>query len=322
MAHYLIINTGGTIGMTDTERGLAPKPGLIREAMETNPELSDWQNYELSWIEWSPLLDSSDLHPAHWYQLRQDILGNPEIDGVLIVHGTDTLSYTASALSFLLNDLDMPIVITGSMKPIGDENTDAIKNLNIALHGLASNRTEVMVAVGKLLPASRVTKFSTQQMDAFIAPGWKPLHWQTQLTEQLTITKPFQEKRIGVLTLHPGVQYDLLEHMIDSDYRAILINALGNGNAANDDSFKALLKRAKDKNIPIFVRSQCVEGSVDFGLYAASSLFSDAGANSAGTMTMEAALAKLQILCSEFDDADKVIDWFHRPVAREWQVLN
>jgi L-asparaginase len=322
MAHYLVINTGGTIGMQETQSGLAPKSGLIRETMENHAELSEWRAHTLSWIEWSPLLDSSDLHPSHWYQLRNDILNHETVDGVLIVHGTDTLSYTASALSFLLNDLNIPVVISGSMKPIGDTKTDAIKNLNIALHGLASNRTEVMVAVGKLLPASRVTKFSTQQMEAFIAPGWKPLHWQTQFSEQLTISKPFQEQPISVFTLHPGVQYDLLEYMIESDFRAILINALGNGNAANDEAFKALLKRAKEKNIPIFVRSQCVEGSVDFGLYAASSLFSDAGAISAGTMTMEAALAKLQILCSEFDDAEKVIDWFHRPVAREWQVLN
>jgi len=321
MAHFLIINTGGTIGMVHGDHGLEPLAGEIEAALSGQPALRDWQQHQLSWHHWDPLLDSSDLQPTHWYDLAATIRAHAHLAGVLIVHGTDTLAYTASALSYLLTDLSLPVVITGSMLPISAPDTDAIANLQLSLSALLAAKPEVVVALaGQLLPGSRVTKISTELDNSFAAPGWHEQRWALPANSQpMRIQKNWRPAAIGVLTLYPGIPMDGLMSMVDRFYRAIVINAFGNGNAAKDRALQRILSKALEKGIPVFVRSQCLNGAVDFRLYAAGAVFDENGAVACGAMPFEAVITKLQILCSEFDRSEQVIAGFNQQFAREWQ---
>jgi len=322
MAHYLIINTGGTIGMVEGPNGLSPRAGEIEAAMNGKIEvLNGWQNHQLSWDHWNPLLDSSELQPEHWLRLKESIVSNTKCDGVLVIHGTDTLSYTAAALSFLLTGLEIPVVITGSMLPISVKGTDAIDNLILALSALEQKIPEVVVAVGKtLLPGSRASKTSTASFNAFEAPGWPTEKWSVEINKTpLANFNRFNETDIAIFTLYPGVNARLLKQQISQKPSAIIINAFGNGNCASREDFQQALLEAKERNIPIFVTSQCVEANVDFSIYAAGEAFQKAGAISCGTMPFEATLTKLLILFSIHTQADDVVSHFQKPISREWQ---
>lgn len=321
MSHFLVINTGGTIGMVEGEKGLVPDGSSVQHAMRVRDELAAWRDHVLSWDDWQPLMDSSNLVPEHWYRIKSRIENTDDINGVLVIHGTDTLAYTASALSYLLSDLTLPVVVTGAMIPISVDTTDAIDNLNLSLMALLSNRTEVMVVVGKtILPGSRVTKISTKSHNAFSSNGWADEQWNTQPgPNKLSIRHPWRPRQVGVITLFPGAPIDALAHMINQQYAAIIINAYGNGNAPASDAVKTCLQKAQINQIPLFIRSQCFEGEVDFNLYSSGALFKEFKAVNCGRMVFEAVITKIQILCSESDDIDTIIKNFMTPYAREWQ---
>lgn len=322
MAHYLIINTGGTIGMAAGPRGLAPEAGLLKSTLASHPQLSDWHHHDLEWEEWHPLIDSSDIRPGHWYQLRDRILASP-CDGALVVHGTDTLAYTAAALSFLLAGSARTAVITGAMRPLSHPGSDGVANLNTALRALAEHPSEVSVAFNdRCLPASRVSKVDTDADSAFMTPNWSESLWrQAPGQPAAALTKPWRPAAIGLQTLFPGMPMDGLMSMVERNYRALVLNTYGSGNVMTDNALRRILERASDMGIPTFVRSQCLFGEVHLGQYAASSLLSEVGAVACGSMPLEAVLAKLQILCSEHDRSEAIIDGFREPWAREWQGL-
>ncbi len=322
MAHYRIINTGGTIGMAATDQGLAPQPGLLREQLANHPELSAWRGHQLSWEEWEPLIDSSNVRPGHWYQLRDQILA-ADADAVLVIHGTDTLAYTASALSFLLAGSDKTVVITGSMKPLSQPQNDGIDNLNTALKALETGRKEVCVAFsGQLLPASRITKADTTADQAFLTPNWDESLWTLPPARpEQPLNKGWRPAAIGLQTLFPGMPMDGLMSMVERNYRALVLNTYGSGNVMNEDAMRRILSRAMDQRIPVFIRSQCLFGEVHLGQYAAGNLLTEIGAVSCGGMTLEAVITKLQVLCSEYDSADEIVQGFKKPWAREWQSL-
>lgn len=321
MATYLIINTGGTIGMVSGSKGLEPHPEAIARAFQHEASLRPWQQHILRWQHWSPLLDSSDLQPEHWFQLQATIQAANDIDGVLIVHGTDTLAYTAAALSFLLGDLTFPVVITGSMHPIDTPDTDAIGNLQVALNTLQQGRAEVMACIGThTLPGSRLTKASTLKSDAFSTPGWSPSLWsEPPARPPVRFEAEWQQPKVSVITLFPGAELPTAEQLGALMPDAILINAYGNGNIADTANTRASLSAMQSLDIPVFVRSQCHEGEVNFGQYAASALFTDHNAVSCGQMSFEAALTKVQLLCSASKDAQWIRQQFATPFAREWQ---
>lgn len=322
MARYLIINTGGTIGMAATDQGLAPREGLLRDALAGQPELAAWREHDIEWLEWRPLIDSSDIRPLHWYQLREQILAS-DADGVLVVHGTDTLAYTAAALSFLLAGSGRTTVLTGAMRPLDQAGSDGIANLTLALDVLTEQRGEVCVAFGgRCLPASRVTKVDTAADSAFMTPNWTDSLWPQPAGRPLRpLERPWRPSALGVTTLFPGMPLDSLMSMVDRNYRALVLNTYGSGNVINDGALGRILERASARRIPVLVRSQCLFGEVRLGQYAASGLLADIGAIACGSMPLEAVLAKLQILGSEYDDADDLIAGFRESWAREWQSL-
>lgn len=322
MAHYLIIDTGGTIGMEASPSGLAPARGLLKSIVLGDQRLAAWQEHSLSWRQWQPPIDSSDMRPSHWFELRDQIIST-ECDGVLITHGTDTLSYSAAALSFLLAGSGKTVVITGAMRPLIQTNSDGFTNLTLALDILARQQPEVFVAFNnRCLPASRVSKVDTTADSAFMTPNWSDSLWSRPPgAPNLTVNRPWRPSALGVQTLFPGMPMDGLMSMVDRNYRALVLNTYGSGNVMADPALERILEKASDQAIPVIVRSQCLFGEVQLGQYAASSLLSKVGAVAAGSMPLEAVLAKLQILCSQCDSASEVIEGFIEPWAREWQSL-
>lgn len=325
MARYLIINTGGTIGMAEGSNGLEPQPGLLRETLESHPRLAGWREHELLWQEWQPLLDSSDIRPTQWYQLRDQIIAS-DADAVLVVHGTDTLAHTAAALSFLLSGTERSVVITGAMRSLIHSDSDGFANLEMALQILKQGRPEVCVAFGgdgnaRCLPGSRVSKYTDHsQDDALFAPGWNDDGFdQAAGRAEHPPMRPWRPAAIGLITLFPGMPLDGLMSMIERNYRALVLNAYANGNVMKDGDLKRILERAADKGIPVFVRSQVPDGEVQLGHYAASSMMADIGAIACGNMPLEAVLTKLQILACEFDSGEAMVRGFLEPWAREWQ---
>lgn len=328
MSRYLIINTGGTIGMDQGPNGLEPEPGLLRETLESHPRLAGWREHELEWDEWQPLLDSSDIRPQQWYKLRDRILAS-DAEAVLIVHGTDTLAHTAAALSFLLSGTGRTLVITGAMRSLVEADSDGFANLEQALSILQSRSGEVFVAFGgegraRCLPGSRVTKLTDHDSDdALIAPGWREEDFQQAAGQTAKPPlRPWRPAAIGLVTLFPGMPLDGLMTMVERNYRALVLNAYANGNVMNDGDLKRILLRARDKGIPVFVRSQLAFGEVRLGQYAASGLMSDIGAVPCGAMPLEAVLTKLQILAAEHDSGEALARAFAEPWAREWQGQN
>jgi L-asparaginase len=322
MAHFLIVNTGGTIGMADTPSGLAPEAGLLKNTLLGDPRLDSWQEHTLSWHEWQPLIDSSSIRPGRWYELRDQII-NTECDGVLIIHGTDTLAYSAAALSFLLAGTGKTVVITGSMRPLIHANSDGYNNLSLALAVLTRQQPEVFVAFnGRTLPASRVSKVDTAADSAFMTPNWSDTLWSLPPGQpDALLDSQWRPSALGVQTLFPGMPMDGLMSMVERNYRALVLNTYGSGNVMTDSALERILDKASQQSIPVFVRSQCLFGEVHLGQYAASTLLSKVGAIACGSMPLEAVLAKLQILCSRYNQASEVIDGFNQPWAREWQSL-
>ncbi|WP_108124633.1 asparaginase [Saccharospirillum mangrovi] len=325
MSRFLIINTGGTIGMAVGPNGLEPKAGLLRDTLEQHPRLAGWREHSLDWDEWQPLLDSSDIRPHQWYQLRDRILAS-DADAVLVVHGTDTLAHSAAALSFLLSGTGRTVVLTGAMRSLMDSDSDGFANLETALSILENRSGEVFVAFGgeghaRCLPGSRITKrIDHDDDDALAAPGWhddgfdQPSGQAAQMPQ-----RPWRPAAIGLITLFPGMPLDGLMSMIERNYRALVLNAYANGNAMNDGDLKRILLRAQDKGIPVFVRSQVFDGKVNIGQYAASGMMAEVGAIGCGQMPLEAVLTKLQILACEHDSGAEIARAFVEPWAREWQ---
>lgn len=322
MATFLIINTGGTIGMAESPKGLTPEPGLLQRTLAEHPALAPWREHDLQWHEWQPLIDSSDIHPSHWYELAS-LIRQSDAEGVLVVHGTDTLAYTAAALSFLLSDCLTPVVITGAMRPLSAAVNDGLDNLLTALEALETGRPEMVVAFnGAQLPGSRVTKIDTAADHAFSTPNWSDALWSSPApARSYSLDKAWRPSAIGVQTLFPGMPMDGLMSMVERNYRALVLNVYGSGNVMADSAFQRILHRAAEQQRPVFVRSQCLYGSVQLGQYATSALLTEIDATPCGGMPLEAVITKLQILCAEFDHGEAVTRGFLEPWAREWQRL-
>lgn len=315
-----IIYTGGTIGMARSEHGYTPKEGFIRSALSQISELNfkDVPEYDL--IEYSPLLDSSNISVNEWVKIAGDIKeGYEKYDGFVVLHGTDTMAYTASALSFMLEELTKPVILTGSQIPLCEIRTDARDNVVTAMM-LAGNYQipEVCLYFGnKLLRGNRSTKISSDELIAFDSPNYPPL---AEVGVRISLRRdlirksggglkasPFTAHRIAVLKLFPGVQFDVFEKIMTSNLRGIVVEAFGAGNIPeNNGAFYNILKKAQKNGTIIVVCTQCLRGSAIIGEYAASRGLVRAGAASGYNMTVEAAVTKLYYLFSKGYDLDTV----------------
>ena len=309
----LIIHTGGTIGMKKTDNGYTPVAGYLSTELKTIQDLNrdDFPAWDLH--EMSPLLDSSNVSVDEWNAIGKVIYDNYDnYSGFVILHGTDTMAYTASALSFMLEGLDKPVILTGSQIPLSELRSDGRDNLitsiMIASEGIA--REVCLYFSARLLRGNRAMKMSADGLVAFDSPGFPHLadvgitvryNYSTILSEREGGVKyhPFAKVPIGVLKVFPGIQFGLFEDIMTEKHSGIVLETFGAGNIPmGNGDLLPIIKKAFSAGTIITVCSQCPSGTVALGAYETSSQLKSAGAVSGRDMTTEAAVAKLYYLFS------------------------
>ena len=309
--NILIIYTGGTIGSVQTASGgLAPLD--FSEIHRHVPELVQ-EHLTIEAISFDPPIDSSNVRVEHWRELAHTIRDRYEtVDGFVILHGTDTLAYTASALSFMLEGLHKPVILTGSQLPIGLPRTDGRENLLSSVEIASAVRLgkpivqEVAVYFGSsLYRGNRTHKASAESMQAIISPNLPPLAEagvDIMFNESILHRDPMStlrvheamESRIAWLPIFPGQSMEILKRILDwSDLKGLVLSTYGSGNAPTDATLKNLLSQANDRGVALVNVSQCSHGAVHPERYATAHLLRDCGVIPGGDMTTEAALTKL-----------------------------
>jgi L-asparaginase len=330
--NILLIYTGGTIGMEETTSGYKPKKGYLeqqlKQILDLHPKYhSVISNYHV--IEYNPLLDSSNMSPKDWNKMMNTILTNhSKYDAFVIVHGTDTMAYSASALSFGLENLSKPVIFTGSQIPLARVRNDGINNLLCSMI-LASNYNvpEVMlVFANEIIRGNRSKKISSNKLQAFTSPNYPNLgafgYSQKVIFHKGNIDMPNshgffnvipynEDNKVSVMFLTPGVDFDSFKEMILSNYKikGVILQTfgIGDGPTGNPD-FIELLQFLKTRNITVVNVSQCIEGRVDQGDYATGSLLQKNNVISGQDMTLEAAYCKLLFLLSKYPKNNAMIN--------------
>ncbi len=310
----LIIYTGGTIGMTRTEKGYAPEMDAFLRQIDNIPELKDPMMPKWDIMALNPILDSSNISLNEWNKIGETVFNNyDKYDGFVILHGTDTMAYSASALSFMLENNSKPVIFTGSQIPLCEIRNDAKDNLITSIM-IASNPRINEVCLyfgGKLLRGNRSIKFSSDGLIAFTSPNYPSLGEAgigIDIRENLLLPKrngkinlrKLKKTPIGVIKIFPGIQFELFESIMTSDLKGVVIETFGSGNVPdNDGELLPIIKKAFEKGTIVTICSQCPHGKVKLGTYETSNALKQAGAISGYDMTSEAAVAKLYYLFSQ-----------------------
>lgn len=331
-----IAHTGGTIGMKRTRAGYTPHPGYLQSQMSSMPELKHASMPSYTIHDYQPLLDSSNMTPAEWLKIAHDIAGHyRDYDGFIVLHGTDTMAYTASALPFMLHGLGKPVIITGSQIPLSEVRNDARENLITSLL-IAANHDVPEVCLyfgGKLLRGCRSTKVSADGFAAFDSPNFPPLGTvgidieinpdlvrQARSRRRLKVQE-FSSPVVSALRLFPGISPNLVRNVLRPPLQGLVLEAYGIGNGPDRNrDFIAALTEATERGVVIVDCTQCLEGTVDLHEYAAGSALARAGVISGYDMTAEAALAKLYYLFSRGYSPSRVKKEMQRDLCGEVTV--
>lgn len=337
MKKIFIIYTGGTIGMVQDESGTFIPFDF--ELIKNNlPDLSR-TDYELTVHSFDPIIDSSNMTPEIWLTMVKLIQDNYEnFDGFVILHGSDTMAFTASVLSFLLEGLRKPVILSGSQLPIGQIRTDARENIMTALeiasakHNGESIIQEVCILFdNKLFRGNRSFKYNSAKFEAFRSPNYPVLveagiHLKYNIDALLNnVGQHLQyhhklDNRVGVLKLFPGITTATIKAVLDSDVRSIVMETFGSGNTTTAQWFLDLLKVAIDNGKNIVNISQCKVGSVELGRYETSQGLKSIGVLNGYDMTFEAAVTKLMYLQGEFEDQANVAYWIEKDIRGELSI--
>lgn len=308
-----ILYTGGTIGMIPSDKGYVPAAGKLKMVLDCvqamhHPDLPEWDL-----IEFSPLLDSSDVAVREWNEMGRTIARLYQgYSGFVVLHGTDTMAYSASALSFMLEGLNKPVVFTGSQIPISQLRSDGIDNIVNSVVIAASDKVHEVCLYfdGKLMRGNRSTKLSSDQFGAFASPnapilaeaGISIRYFENELlpaSETPFRFQEFQETPIGVLKIFPGIQFELFESIMTEKLRGVVLETFGAGNIPSyNHALLPIIKKAYLSGTIIAVCSQCAQGTVSLGAYATSKALQEVDAVGGGDMTTEAAVTKLYYLFS------------------------
>ena len=314
MKSILIVYTGGTIGMVPTANGYSPRPGVFRAALDDirvmhHPAMPRWDFLELD-----PILDSSNIAVEEWNKIGSVIGENyARYDGFVVMHGTDTMAYTASALSFMLENLAKPVVLTGSQIPLCELRSDGRDNLVTSMQVAAEGRVcEVCLCFGgRILRGNRAIKSSADGMIAFASPNCAPLAEVGISTRYLdSAFRPlpaeafhfqrFENIPIGVIKVFPGIQFELFEKIVTESLRGVVLETFGAGNIpSSSGTLLPIVEKAVRCGAVVVVCSQCPQGTVSLGAYETSSALKRAGVVSGHDLTTEAAIAKLYYLFSK-----------------------
>ena len=317
--NILLIYTGGTIGMIKNSETGALENFNFNDLSECIPELN-LLDCNISSKSFSNPIDSSNMKPSNWIEIGTIIEDNyKNYDGFVILHGSDTMSYTASALSFMLENLAKPVIFTGSQLPIGDLRTDAKENLitSIQIASLVENNQPVVQEVGlyfeyKLYRANRTTKNNAEHFEAFDSPNYPPLiisgvnlsiNYQSLLTakknKKLVVHKIF-EPNILLVKLFPGINKETINHLFSTpNLKGMIFETYGSGNITNEKWFLKALKIIIDKKIPVVNVTQCTGGSVDMNIYSTNVIYRNIGIISGKDISTEAAVTKLMLMLGQ-----------------------
>ncbi len=305
-----IAYTGGTIGMKKTRDGYRPVAGFLSKLMADMTEFRDPSMPSFEIHEYDPLIDSSNMSPRIWLHIARDIATHYEaFDGFVVLHGTDTMAYTASALPFMLQGLAKPVILTGAQIPLCEIRNDARENLITALMIAADYPIpEVGLFFGhQLLRGNRSVKINANGFDAFCSPNFPALgtagigidiRWDLVLrspTEPTAMAvKAFTESKVAALRLFPGISAHVVRNILAPPIKGLVLETYGVGNAPdNDPDLLDVLARACDRGVVIVNCTQCLQGKVHQNAYATGSSLGRTGVISGHDMTTEAALAKL-----------------------------
>jgi len=327
----LVVHTGGTIGMVDTSDGSVPAAAALSPYLDEIVAASRGELPPIDFIELDPLIDSSNATPDTWRTIASILHERRDAHaGFVVLHGTDTMAYTSSALSFLLPSFGKPVVVTGSQIPIAKARSDGRQNLIGALQVAArSDVPEVSLLFGEvLLRGNRATKVDASGLDAFDSPGCPPL---AQIGVDIVVNhsvvrRPQGESglmagelaSVAAVRLFPGFSASILANLCRPPLQGLVIEAYGAGNGPSDDrAFIEAIEAATAHGIVVVVVTQCMRGSVQPGAYATGSALMRAGAVPGFDMTSEAALTKLAVLLGQGTDAPTVAELMQRDLAGE-----
>ena len=310
--HIYIAYTGGTIGMKPSSKGFVPASGYLSETLKKMPEFHRPEMPEFTLHEYKHLIDSSDMVPADWQIIANDIAKSYDLyDGFIILHGTDTMAYTSSALSFMFENLGKPVIITGSQIPLAQLRSDGQANLLNALF-IAANYPIPEVTLffnNRLYRGNRVRKVDADGFNAFDSPNYPYLldaginikvnHVLTPQAETPEFkVSTIESQPVGLVSLYPGISQKVIVNIVKQPVKALILLSYGVGNAPQDPALLSELSIAHNKGTILVNCTQCLRGRVDMDGYANGQLFEQTGVISGKDLTPEAALAKLHYLLS------------------------
>lgn len=332
----LVIYTGGTIGMIKDQATGVLKPFNFDNIYQQIPALK-WFDFKIDTFCFDPVIDSSNMNPVFWVEIARVIRDNYETyDGFVVLHGSDTMAYTASALSFILENLNKPVILTGSQLPLGMIRTDGRENFITSIEIAAASQDETPVVPevaiyfeNRLMRGNRTIKYNAEHFEAFRSPNYPSLadvgvyikyHYSYIMRPNFKKLKLHDslDTNIAILKLFPGISPQLVNSILNLEsLKGVVMETYGTGNAPTERWLLTALKNAIGRGIVVLNVTQCQGGSVEMEKYQTGIALRDIGVLSGRDITTEAALTKMMHVFGNYTSQGEIFDQFDRSIRGE-----